>query len=359
MAKRFSNRHSKARPGGVLGDSPHSRTARVIGVLFGIAALALAIRDRDHVLYPEHENGTFYVCLGLLIVAAYFIIQRYTEIDCDEQGITIVHGRGRGRRIPWVEITDADWTTEKHWIYGKHPRLKVSRILSLRLRTGPPLVLRNMGPQSELESLLNARTRPRPAPEPMGRPRVTQDGTIHFDPARGKAPIVACVAVIFLLAATSGYFAPSEATDPDRLTWSLALTLLSGLVLSSVALLLARDKFLKAAYTLKSSGDTFAVVRRKFGNERTTTGEWSRISETRYQIEKGQRQRDFIVSAGQPEPLVFREAEYPGLVAWFNERAPLNYEWIPVASIGQRRVLERIGDYARVAKAGSALGDDR
>ena len=101
---------------------------------------------------------------------------------------------------------------------------------------------------------------------------------------------------------------------------------------------------------LSSSGNTFTVVRRRYGREETTTGEWSSISETRYEIEDSPRQQDFIVEAGQPKPLVFRAAENPELIAWFNERAPLGYEWIPLKSVGRRRVLDAVGNYARVPR---------
>ena len=335
MAKRFSNR------------DPEDRSAAAV---LGVVALGLAIWDHDN-LFKNPTQPQMYGLLALFLASCFFVNGLwYTEIDCDETGITGVRGRGRGRRIPWADVTAAEWMTEKHWTRGRSRHLKVSRILTVRPRTGKALVLRNMKPPGEFESLVSARTAHLAAPVRSNTHVVLPDGTIVFNPARGAWAAIACLIVITLACATSGHLAPLDVADLDSWKWWLILTLLPAVVLSPLMVLLGWSAFGQPYYRLSSSGNTLTVVRRRFGREETITGEWSRISEARYEIEKAPGQRDFIVDAGQPERLVFREAEYPGLVAWINERAPLDYEWIPLKSVGERRVLDKTGDYARVAK---------
>lgn len=349
MTERFSNRD----PG-----------ARQVGVLFMAAAAILGFLNPADLFNPaSRTQGLAFLLLAAGILCCF---QSYTEIEVDDGGITIVRGRGRGRKLRWQEVMSWDVSVDRHWSGGKRPSLKVSNVVTLRVHAGEPLVLRDVEPHAELVSMVTARTGHRPEQDvgveepdtplratPVARTATVphRDGIVRLNHGNGARGTIGFLVVLVVACAIAGHFAPFDPADPDSRAWWWGLTLIPAMVLGPFVLLMAWAELGSPAYTLSASGDTFTVVRRRFGRERTTSGDWSRITESRYEIEKRPGQDDFVLDAGQSEPLVFESvAKCPELVVWFNERAPLDYEWIPSPSVGDRRVLETVGGYSRVPR---------
>ena len=102
---------------------------------------------------------------------------------------------------------------------------------------------------------------------------------------------------LLLVAATAvaAYFAPWDPSDPDMNSVAWIVALLPAVFMVPLTIAAAAADYGPAAYSLTSSGQAFTIARRRFGHETTVTGNWSRITGTRYDIGSQTQTDEFVV----------------------------------------------------------------